>query len=115
MQGARQTSSRWACARVPHPRVPGLLPIILCLGCLQGLTLLQLPAPINESSASVACTNEYGRKYYLDIQFSILAILIGTQVGSVDGGEGGEGEWRKIWLGWAGGLGSANVPRSSVG
>eukprot|EP00887_Chlorella_sp_A99_P006915 scaffold2.g6915.t1 len=48
---------------------------------VEGLQLLKLPPAVNESDASVTtCTTNYGRKYYLNIQFAILAFLVGVQV-----------------------------------
>lgn len=49
---------------------------------LQSLAMLKLPPPMNESEASVTCSTEYGRTYYLTIQFTFLAFLTGMQVGA---------------------------------
>lgn len=47
---------------------------------MQGLAALKLPPPVNETGDSVQCVTEYGRTYYLTIQFSFLAFLVGMQV-----------------------------------
>ncbi|KAI3424139.1 hypothetical protein D9Q98_009499 [Chlorella vulgaris] len=47
---------------------------------IESLAMLKLPPPMNESEASVTCSTEYGRTYYLTIQFTFLAFLTGMQV-----------------------------------
>ncbi|PSC74218.1 chitin [Micractinium conductrix] len=47
---------------------------------IEGLASLKLPPPVNETGDSVACVTEYGRSYYLTIQFTFLAFLVGMQV-----------------------------------
>lgn len=47
--------------------------------------MLKLPAVSINQTETTSCTTEYGRTYYLNIQFAILAILIGTQVGRMGG------------------------------
>lgn len=52
--------------------------------CLQDFDLLKLPAPNPNANDTVVCTTEYGRQYYLTIQFVVLAFLVGSQaVGSI--------------------------------
>lgn len=51
----------------------------------QGLEALKLPPPVNETGDSVQCVTEYGRTYYLTIQFTFLAFLVGMQVGGRQG------------------------------
>jgi hypothetical protein len=51
--------------------------------CLQGLAALKLPPPVNETGDSVGCHTEYGRSYYLTIQFTFLSFLVIMQVGGV--------------------------------
>ena len=48
---------------------------------LQGLAALKLPPPVNETGDSVGCHTEYGRTYYLTIQFTFLSFLVIMQVG----------------------------------
>lgn len=43
--------------------------------------ILKLPAPNLDANNTVVCTTEYGRQYYLTIQFVVLAFLVGSQVG----------------------------------
>ena len=40
---------------------------------------------MNETGDSVQCVTEYGRSYYLTIQFSFLSFLVGMQVSAVSG------------------------------
>lgn len=47
---------------------------------IEGFDILKLPPPIKDMNDTVSCTTEYGRKYYLNIQFTVLAFLIGFQV-----------------------------------
>ena len=53
---------------------------------LQDLSSLKLPAAVNSSADSVACTTQYGRTYYLTFQFTFLAFLILMQVRACGGG-----------------------------
>ena len=68
------------------------LPTPPSIAAAQGLASLKLPPPVNETGDSVACVTEYGRSYYLTIQFTFLAFLVGMQV------VGGE----ECLLGWGG-------------
>ncbi|KAL4424314.1 hypothetical protein ABPG75_001615 [Micractinium tetrahymenae] len=47
---------------------------------IEGLATLKLPPPVNETGESTACVTEYGRSYYLTVQFTFLSFLIGMQV-----------------------------------
>lgn len=60
--------------------------------------MLKLPPPVNETEGAVTCTTKYGRSYYLTVQFTFLAFLVGMQVGCV-------GSWGPVCVcggGWQG-------------
>ncbi|KDD74358.1 chitin synthase, partial [Helicosporidium sp. ATCC 50920] len=53
---------------------------------IDDIASLRLPAPVDpaDDNAVVPCRTEYGRTYYLTIQFSVLCFLVGMQaVGSI--------------------------------
>jgi len=47
---------------------------------IEGFDQLKLPAALKYQNDTVTCTTEYGRTYYLNIQFAVLALLVGFQV-----------------------------------
>jgi hypothetical protein len=64
---------------------------------IESLSMLKLPPPVNETEGAVTCTTKYGRSYYLTVQFTFLAFLVGMQVGRGWGSGFGDGGLRAGW------------------